>query len=326
MKTEGFSIKTAARESGVTPFVIRAWERRYRAIAPLRTDSNQRRYTQENIIRLTKLRQLVEQGYRIGDVAHMSDVELDRLLPSGRGRPVVMVADPIAGDVSDQVDLPDLSADANAYIAQALDLIQDMNEAGLETLLSRASIAMSVPDLVDTVILPLTKAVGDRWHTGRFRISQEHMATWVIKSVLSGLLRSLRTSSTAPMMVVTTPSGQRHEIGALAVAISGAHCGWNVTYLGPDLPAEEIAAMVLKTRSSLVALSMVYPPDDPHLPDELSRLMHLIPRSVTVIAGGVAASKNKAILQNLGISLHESLGYFRDFLKRFRDEMPRKSH
>ena len=168
------------------------------------------------------------------------------------------------------------------------------------------------------VVLPLTWRIGDMWHAGEFRISQEHMATWVIKSILSGLLRAHRHQGMAPMMVVTTPAGQRHEIGALAVAISGAHCGWNVTYLGPDLPAEEIAAMALKTQSRLVALSLVYPPDDPHLPDELSRLVHLLPRSVVVVAGGSAVYGYKQAIDRLGVITLDSLRDFREYLGRLR--------
>jgi len=85
----------------------------------------------------------------------------------------------------------------------------------------------------------------------------------------------------------------------MAVAISGAHCGWNVTYLGPDLPAEEIAAMILKTRASLVALSLVYPSDDPNIGDELSRLSHLLPRDVIIIAGGAASVAYQKAMEKL---------------------------
>lgn len=334
MKRDAFSIRIAAQQSGLTPFVIRAWERRYKAVDPLRTPSNQRRYTRENIERLTKLRRAVDAGYRIGDIAHMSDSELDNLVVSGIGRDRRMLPMPSPANILDGVFESEDSAKpvreaadsetqtsepAARYIEKAINYIDDMNESGLEALLSKASIAMTLPEYLDKLILPLTRLIGRKWHIGDIRISQEHMATWVIKSILSGLLRSYRFQNNAPMMVVTTPSGQRHEIGALAVALSGAHCGWNVTYLGPDLPAEEIAAMALRTNASLVALSLVYPSDDPLLPDELHRLKHLLPRQVPVIAGGNAASAYKKTMDSLGIFNLHSMSDFREYLNNVRN-------
>jgi len=355
MKDDAFSIRMAAQQSGLTPFVIRSWERRYNAVEPIRTPSNQRRYTRAHIERLTKLRRAVDVGYRIGDIAHMSDQELDSLVMSRttqRRNLIPMPSPPktaspsetsidaspgsdgdSSGDNATAADAPIVAAGASVesagparndrtaadqYIRQSLDYIDAMDESGLEYLLSKASIAMTQPEFLDTLVLPLTRAIGDKWHIGEIRISQEHMATWVIKSILSGLLRSHRSRKNAPMMVVTTPAGQRHEIGALAVAISGAHCGWNVTYLGPDLPAEEIAAMAERTHAGLVALSLVYPSDDPLLPDELRRLKHLLPRRVPVIAGGNAAAAYKKVMDSLGIFNLSSLRDFREYLNNIR--------
>ncbi|HPQ42083.1 MAG TPA: MerR family transcriptional regulator [bacterium] len=334
MKDDAFSIRIAAQQSGLTPFLIRAWERRYNAVEPIRTPSNQRRYTRENIERLTKLRRAVDVGYRIGDIAHMSDQELDSLVVSSSGPRKNLVPMPspraVSGTKPDRDDLDESVRETaeegkqsltagERYIERALFYIDEMNESGLEALLSQASISMTQIDYLDSLVLPLTRLIGTKWHIGEIRISQEHMATWVIKSILSGILRSYRSQNNAPMMVVTTPAGQRHEIGALAVAISGAHCGWNVTYLGPDLPAEEIAAMAVKTHANLVALSLVYPADDPLLPDELSRLKHLLPRQVSVIAGGSASAAYKRTMDALGIFNLPSLAAFREYLHNIRN-------
>ena len=69
--------------------------------------------------------------------------------------------------------------------------------------------------------------------------------------------------------LVATPAGQRHELGALMVAVAAATDGWKVTYLGADLPAAEIAATALQRKARAVALSIVHPVDDPNLPGEI---------------------------------------------------------
>lgn len=310
-----FTIKAAANRSGLTPFVIRAWERRYDVVKPIRTASNQRRYTAAHVARLTKLRQIVDAGYRIGDIVTLSEDELDDLLqhiqPTKSARATVF---PTPAKTAFSNDYEGSMIPAESYIQRALRCIDEMDATCLEAYLSRASISMSQVTFLEQVILPLAKEIGNRWHSGIIRISQEHMATWVIRTVLSGLLRSHRPTGNSPQMVVTTPAGQRHEIGALAVALSSAHCGWNVTYLGPDLPAEEIAATALRLQAEAVALSIVYPADDPLLPGELQRLRNLLPSSVSILIGGAAAISYQSKLKSINILRLETLADFRETL------------
>ena len=69
----------ASQLSGLSPHVIRIWERRYGALSPSRTDTNRRMYCHEAIERLKLLRELTEQGHRIGNIARMPTEELQKL-------------------------------------------------------------------------------------------------------------------------------------------------------------------------------------------------------------------------------------------------------
>ena len=71
-------------------------------------------------------------------------------------------------------------------------------------------------------------------------------------------------------MVCATPNGQRHEIGALLGAVMAAAAGWRITFLGADLPVEEIAAAAVSLRADGVAISLVHPEDDPELPGAIA--------------------------------------------------------
>ena len=82
------------------------------------------------------------------------------------------------------------------------------------------------------------------------------------------------------MLVVATPAGQIHELGALLVGAAAANLGWHVTYLGASLPAAEIAGAARQNRARAVALSLVYPEDDPRLEGELTRLRESLPPEV----------------------------------------------
>jgi methylmalonyl-CoA mutase cobalamin-binding subunit len=89
--------------------------------------------------------------------------------------------------------------------------------------------------------------------------------------------------------VVASPAGQLHELGAVMAASAATNAGWSVTYLGPNLPAAEIAGAVRQREARAVALSLVYPADCDWLLDELRRLRCALPTGVTLLVGGRAA-------------------------------------
>jgi methanogenic corrinoid protein MtbC1 len=123
---------------------------------------------------------------------------------------------------------------------------------------------------------------------------------------------------TAPHLIITTPAGQRHEFGALIGVTIAAAQGWRVTYLGPDLPAEEIAATVRQTKAKAVALSVIYPPDDPHLRNELKKLRQLISEEVPLLVGGRAADAYSAVLEEIGAMRIPDMQAFRRKLEVLR--------
>ena len=122
----------------------------------------------------------------------------------------------------------------------------------------------------------------------------------------------------APVLIAGTPAGQLHEIGAALVAAAACNQGWRVVYLGPSLPAEEIASAALQNGARVVALSIVHPADDPHLPDELHRLRERLPDSVAVVAGGRSAAGYRQALANIRATLCESLADFTSALDLLR--------
>src|SRR5687768_17192914 len=87
------------------------------------------------------------------------------------------------------------------------------------------------------------------------------MATAVFRRVLGWLLGVYGDESAAHRLVVATPHGERHELGAWMVAITAALEGWNVTYLGADLPVEELLGAIGQTRAEAVGLSIVHAAD-----------------------------------------------------------------
>lgn len=77
---EFFEISAVSRLTGISPHVLRVWERRYSVVEPKRSETKRRNYSTEDIQRLALLKTLVDNGHAIGSVANLSTSQLeDRL-------------------------------------------------------------------------------------------------------------------------------------------------------------------------------------------------------------------------------------------------------
>ncbi len=306
-------IGVVARRTGLKPDLIRAWERRYGAVAPGRTETRRRFYSDEDIERLLLLRRAVNTGRGISQVAGLSDAELEALIE----------AEPAPAAYAQPAPaLEELDEVAEAFLSRCLAAAQRLDVRELEMELDRASVLFSRTHLIERLLVPLMRRIGDLWHQGTLRPIHEHMASSVVRSFLGGMSGACHPETSAPRLVVTTPARQRHELGALLAAATAAGEGWQVTYLGPDLPPEEIAAAALQNGARAVALSITYPPDDPALTDDLRRLRRLLGPQVMLIAGGRACPAYNAVLQEIGAVHMDDLAGLRRELQTLRSGAP----
>jgi DNA-binding transcriptional MerR regulator/methylmalonyl-CoA mutase cobalamin-binding subunit len=299
-------IGVVSRRTGLKPDLIRAWERRYGAVAPGRSDTRRRLYSDADISRLALLKRVVDTGRSISQVANLSNEELESLVaPEREAAPVQAPSGTIAGT-------------ADIYLELCLSAARRLEVGELELHLQRASVALSRTSLLDKLLVPLLYRIGELWHQGEMRPTHEHVASAVVRSFLGGMYHAYDIPATAPHLIATTPPRQRHELGALMVAAVAAGEGWRATYLGPDLPPEEIAAAATEKGAQAVALSLIYPPDDPRLADDLRRLRRLLGPSTVLLAGGRACPAYGAVLDEIGAVRIPDLPALRRELDRLR--------
>jgi DNA-binding transcriptional MerR regulator len=294
-------IGVVARRTGLKPDLIRAWERRYGAVEPGRTETRRRFYSDEDVERLLLLRRVVNTGRGISQVANLSSAELEALIAT-EPAPAAYApyGPPPAGDELDEV--------AETFLARCIASAQLLDVRELELELDRASVLFSRTHLIERLLVPLMQRIGDLWHQGALRPIHEHMASSVVRSFLGGMHGAYHPEVSAPHLVVTTPARQRHELGALLAAATAAGEGWQVTYLGPDLPPEEIAAAALQK--------------DPMLVEDLRRLRRLLGIRTPMIVGGRACPAYGAILAEIGALQVEDLAGLRRELHALRSPVP----
>ena len=282
-----YPIKAVSVKTGLSIHVIRVWEKRYQAIIPTRTETNRRVYTEEDLKKLMLLRKATQQGHNIGSVAKLSTEELEQLVSA---TPENIISKVLHADIGDEL---------NSMVDECLHSIMRFDGFSFEKILLNASIQLSQSDLLERLIIPLITKIGEFWHGGQIRIMHEHMATAILKNFLSNLRNNYRIMETAPSIIVTTPIGQYHELGILILSVIAASEGLNVAYLGPNLPADEIASAAIKKKAKAVLLSIVYPADDHYLKLDLKKLGTLLPDKIKVIVGGRMASNYLKELKSL---------------------------
>ncbi len=280
MDESRFPLNVVVRRTGLTPQLIRAWESRYGAVQPTRTASNRRLYTGEDIARLTQMRELTHLGHTISQIARLPFLELQRRL----------IEEQTAETAAPSVTINGAnSATPDDYVHRALQAAQDFDEDELRRVFDDASVRLGRAALLRHVIAPLAERIGMEWREGRLKIAHEHFVTAQLRTLLGPTDRGPRTSTNAPCLIVTTPTEQWHELGALLVAAAAHSHGWRAAYLGAALPAEDIAAAALARNARAVALSIVYPENDEEVARQLEQLRRLLPREVHIIVGGRAS-------------------------------------
>lgn len=281
-------IQRASQLSGLSQHVIRIWERRYGAFSPSRTGTNRRMYCDEAIKRLKLLRELTENGHRISRVAQLGTDELEQLAQQCPKRG------------TDGAAVPNLET-AEEYVTACLDAAKRYDAESLRCALLRARLQFGQRGMLHQVICPIIQQIGKDWQQGHLRPSHEHIATAVIRELLITPLPGSQVPAHAPELVVATPAGELHELGALIVAATARDLGWRVTYLGPNLPVEEIAACAIARQARAVALSVVYPEGSAIIEEKLRRMRSLLPAAMGLLVGGRAALGYKERLPDAGI-------------------------
>jgi methylmalonyl-CoA mutase cobalamin-binding domain/chain len=271
-------IRVAAQRTGLTPATLRAWERRYGAVEPERSDGGQRLYSDRDVERLTCLRQLTEAGRAISLVAELSDEEARALLAEDRK----------ASGTEARSTGPSVSPDR--LVDTAFHFVQSMNGGELEYTLRRAAVTLGGTPFLDDVVAPLLERIGQAWESDDLTPGQEHVASTVVERVLGSVIEPLTGKARGPRLVVATLPRERHGLGAKLVAATAALAGWQVSDMGTDLPPENVAEGARTVDAEVVAVSMVNRELNGEATAALKALRSGLPDDVRLLVGGRAAA------------------------------------
>ena len=299
-----YPIRAAAKLTGISLDTLRAWERRYGAVTPARTE-RKRLYDEADIRRLLLLRSVVESGRSISQVASLSDAELEELERQTRSftrKPETAAAAEVASPA----------------LQPLLEAINSYDHAATNEELGRLALLLRPDELVHRVVLPLMRLAGENWEKGNFQIAQEHMLSACMRNLLGGLVRLQKNGRGAGSILLTTPSGELHEFGILAAAMLAVAHDFRVAYLGPNLPARELLLAVEKSAPRVVVLGVMDTNATPAVLDDIHRLASDLPAATELWLGGSGASRISDGLVRGGLLVLEDLTQFERHLARLK--------
>ena len=266
-----YTIKKASQRTGIAVPTIRAWERRYGIVEPLRTSAGYRLYSEDAIERLRRMQRLVAGGWSASAAAQavIRDVRSAGL-------------DADATNRADGEMLPDAEQLAAELVRAAGSLDARAVSGTLDEMFIRGPFEIVAQGLV----LPALRALGDAWATGEVSIAAEHLASQAVLRRVSAAFEAAATDASGPRIAVGLPPTGRHEIGALTFATVARRAGMNVVYLGPDLP---VADWLLGSADATAVVVGVVAQSDVRPALDVAEAVMATKRPVAVAFGGPAA-------------------------------------
>lgn len=249
-----FNIKAVVVRTGIPAATLRAWERRYGALLPRRSQGNYRLYSDRDIAVLRWLKMQIDSGLSISRAVAVLEQLRERedaaqVIAGGSAAPAhTQRSHPVRHTSAPQ---PEGWERLRADLHEAL---VHLDEEGAGAVLAEATALYSIEHTCTQLVTPVLVQVGEDWHANRVPVTTEHFATHYLLGRLLALFNSLPVGSGDLTLVGCAP-GERHEVGALILALLLRRRGYNVRFLGGEIPAQDWVRAVLDQKPKVVAIS-----------------------------------------------------------------------
>jgi MerR family transcriptional regulator, light-induced transcriptional regulator len=265
-----------SKRSGVSPELLRAWERRYGLLHPTRSAGGLRLYSPDDLERVRLMQQHLAGGVAAAEAAALA-----------------LQAGGAAAAVS--------PAATREELAEAL---EGYDEPRAQSILDRLLAVSTVDSLLTDIVMPYLREIGDRWERGEVSVAQEHFASGVLRGRLLGLARGWGLG-VGPAAVLACLPGEQHDLGLIAFGLALRGRGWRIFYLGPDAPLQTVAEASRRLDPRLVVLHAVTADRVAPVVDEIRALA----RDHRVALGGAAAAHDiEGVLLLTGDVVAEAAG------------------
>jgi DNA-binding transcriptional MerR regulator len=220
-----------SRRSGVSPELLRAWERRYDLLRPTRSAGGLRLYSAADVERVRAMQRHLAEGLAAAEAAALAS-------HSAQPAPSAVALDDLRRELED------------ALLA--------FDEPRAQTIVDSLLAAATLDTVLSGVVLPYLHELGEGWQRGEVSVAQEHFASSVLRGRLLGLTRGWDRGF-GPRVLLACAPGEQHDLGLICFGLALRERGWRIGYLGADTPIDSVASAALAFAPEFVVLSAVTP-------------------------------------------------------------------
>jgi methanogenic corrinoid protein MtbC1 len=237
------------QQTGLKPDTLRAWERRYGLPTPERSSGGHRLYSQRDIDTIKWLMERQREGLSISRAVMMwRQVEADGRDPFQATTLIATRAAPVA--------TPYPAGETVTHLRQQwVDACLAYDEQRAEQLLNQA-FALYSPETVAVELLQRAVAeIGEGWYRGNVTVQQEHFCSSLAVRRLEALVMAAPPPIRQGRILAACPPGEHHIIGLLLVTFLLRRRGWELVYLGANVPTEQLETSVAVVKPQLVIMA-----------------------------------------------------------------------
>jgi DNA-binding transcriptional MerR regulator/methylmalonyl-CoA mutase cobalamin-binding subunit len=261
-----YPIRTVSTLTGVSAVTLRAWERRYGLIKPVRTEGGHRLYTRADI-----------------DLIHEILAHLDKGVAVSKVRTVLQAA-----------ESPEQRAEPEepwtGYRKRMVAAIAQFDEDRLEDVYNECLALYPMDPVTRALLMPLLDELGSRWESGEGSVAEEHFFGVYLRNKLGARFHHRARSARGPRLLAACLPGEHHEVGLLLFALAAHEHGFRLVLLGADMPIGEIKTAAHRARADAIVLSGSIEPDPKLFASELPRLAA---DGVPVFVGGLTSVRHR---------------------------------
>jgi DNA-binding transcriptional MerR regulator len=257
-----YNLKAVVQETGLKPDTLRAWERRYGLPAPQRTDSGHRLYSQNDIDLLKWFIARQDEGMSISRA-----VELWRRLEAENPNPLQPTA--ALGSPAQTPPMPTMAPalhNAAPIQGSGIDIMSQLratwlqsclafNEQRAEQILAHAFALFPVEQVCTEVLQKGLAEIGIGWYEGIITVQQEHFASVLVTRRLEALLAATPPPTRNGRIMIGCPPDEAHTFVPLLLTLLLRRRGWDVLFLGANVPIQDFIGTIQTAQPQLVVLT-----------------------------------------------------------------------
>ena len=230
--TGKYTVNEVEERTQVPASTLRQWERRYDFPMPERSPSGYRLYSEHDLQQIQGMKRHIEDGVPASRAAEL--VKRVGIVPTGP-RPV------------------------STLLKELTESLVALDDVRADQVLSEAHALHPVETVLVELLQPTMIEIGQRWHDGDLSIAVEHFATAYVQGRLRALFNLTSNIRNAKSVVVACAPEDRHELGALTLAVFLRRAGFRVYYVGADTPVADLLEMTQRIKPDAVMVSASVP-------------------------------------------------------------------